>query len=336
MAANVAANVADIMADCGEHGSPSCRILTAFQPDIRIMRRADFLRLIALAAIWGASFLFMRIIAPVLGPLWTTEIRVAVAGAVMLLFLLAGRKSMDFGRNWKVYLVLGILNSALPLSFFAYAAMTLPAGYSAVVNATSPLWGALVGAVVLKEPLTGRKIAGLAAGIVGVAFLVGLGPAKFSIQLMLAVMACVAAAFCYGMAGAYAKLKSAGIGAPMLATGSQLGAALVVLPTLPFVPMRSEPTMQVLLFGLMLALLCTAVAYFIYFRLMADIGPTKTLTVTFLIPVFALLWGGIFLHEEFNLNSLIGCALVGLATWLVLFGAKPPQQPPQPASLQRG
>ncbi|HEX8954724.1 MAG TPA: DMT family transporter [Burkholderiaceae bacterium] len=301
------------------------------------MRRTDLVRLLSLAAIWGASFLFMRIIAPVLGPLWTAEIRVGVAGTVMLLFLLATKMSMDFGRNWKVYLILGILNSALPFSFFAYAAMTLPAGYSAVVNATSPLWGALVGAVVLKEALTARKIAGLFAGIAGVAFLVRLGPAQFSGQLLLAAGACVAAACCYGMAGAYAKLKSAGIAAPMLATGSQLGAALVILPALPLVPMHSEPTPQVLAFAMLLALLCTAVAYFIYFRLMADIGPTRTLTVTFLIPMFALLWGGIFLHEEFNLNSLVGCALVGLATWLVLFGAKPaPVAAPQTASSECG
>jgi len=299
------------------------------------MRRADFIRLICLAAIWGASFLFMRIIARVLGPLWTAEIRVGVAGAVMFSFLLATRKRMEFGRNWKVYLMLGILNSALPFSFFAYAAMTLPAGYSAVVNATSPLWGALIGAVVLKEALTMRKIAGLVAGIAGVSYLVRLGPAQFSGELLLGALACVAAAFCYGMAGVYAKLKSTGIAAPMLATGSQLGAAIVILPALPFVPMRSELTPHVLLFALTLALLCTAIAYFIYFRLMADIGPTRTLTVTFLIPMFALLWGRIFLDEALNLNSLIGCALVGLATWLVLFGAKAaPAAAPEPAPSQ--
>lgn len=315
------------MSEYGQHAFYACRMLASLSLDFAVMRRADLIRLFCLAAIWGASFLFMRIIAPVLGPLWTAEIRVTVAGAAMLLFLLVMRKPMDFARNWKIYLVLGILNSALPFSFFSYAAMTLPAGYSAVVNATSPLWGALVGAVVLKEQLTGRKIAGLLAGIAGVAFLVRLGPAKFDGGLLLAAGACLAAAFCYGLAGAYAKLKSAGIAAPMLATGSQLGAALAILPLLPLAPMRAEPTPHVLLFALLLALLCTAVAYFIYFRLMADIGPTKTLTVTFLIPMFALLWGGIFLHEEFNLNTVIGCALVALATWLVLFGAKPVAQP---------
>ena len=296
------------------------------------MRSADLIRLLTLAAIWGASFLFIRIIAPELGPLWTSGSRVSIAGCAMLLFLFALRKKMAFGRNWKVYLVLGILNSALPFSFFAYAEMTMPAGYAAIVNATSPLWGALVGAVVLKEALTARKVAGLFAGIAGVACLVWRGPEELTTQLLLSAGACLAAAFCYGLAGAYAKLNSAGIAAPMLATGSQLGAALVILPALPFMPMTHEATPHVLLFALMLALLCTAVAYFIYFRLMADIGPTKTLTVTFLIPLFALVWGALFLHEEISVNTLIGCALVVLATWLVLFAAKAPDGKP---ALQR-
>lgn len=288
------------------------------------MRSADLVRLLILAAIWGASFLFMRIVAPVLGVLWTAEVRVAVAGIAMLLFMTATRRAMDFRRNWRQYLALGTLNSALPFALFSYAALTLPAGYSAILNATSPLWGALVGAAVLGEKLTARKIAGLFIGVVGVAFLVRLGPAAFTSQVMLAALACAGAALCYGIAGAYSKKKSAGIAPPLMATGSQLGAALVLLPFLPLAPVRAELTPFVMLIVTLLALLCSAVAYFIYFRLIADIGPTKALTVTFLIPLFALVWGAVFLHEAINLNTLIGCALVVLATWLVVF---------QPASV---
>ncbi|HEV2611135.1 MAG TPA: DMT family transporter [Noviherbaspirillum sp.] len=283
------------------------------------MRSADLFRLILLAAIWGASFLFMRIVAPALGPLWTAEVRVAVAGAAMLLFILARGKSMHFGTSWRQYLILGTLNSALPFALFSYAALTLPAGYSAILNATSPLWGALVGAAVLGETLTARKIAGLLIGIAGVAFLVRLGPAQFSPQVLVAAGACVIAALCYGIAGAYSKKASAGIAPPQMATGSQLGAALVLLPFLPLSPVRGEVTPLVIVIALVLALLCSAVAYFIYFRLIADLGPTKALTVTFLIPLFALIWGAVFLGEAVNLNTLIGCALVVLATWLVVF-----------------
>jgi drug/metabolite transporter (DMT)-like permease len=283
------------------------------------MRSADLIRLLTLAAIWGASFLFMRILAPVLGPLWTAEIRVAVAGAAMLLLMMVMRREMRFGSNWKQYLVLGALNSALPFALFSYAALTLPAGYSAIVNATSPLWGALVGALVLGEKLTTRKTAGLFIGIAGVAFLVRLGPAQFTPQVLTAALACIGAAICYAIGGAYSKKKSAGIAPPLMATGSQLGAALVLLPFLPLAPMRGEITPFIAVIACALALLCSAVAYFIYFRLLADVGPTKALTVTFLIPLFALAWGALFLGETINLNTLIGCSLVVLATWMVVF-----------------
>ncbi|HJV75844.1 MAG TPA: DMT family transporter [Noviherbaspirillum sp.] len=283
------------------------------------MRRVDLIRLMILAAIWGASFLFMRIVAPVLGALWTAEIRVAVAGLAMLAFMATTGRAMHFKTNWRQYLILGTFNSALPFALFSYAALTLPAGYSAILNATSPLWGALVGAVALGESLTTRKLLGLFCGIVGVAFLVRLGPAQFTPQLMLAALSCVCAALCYALAGAYSKKKSADIAPALMATGSQLGAALVLLPVLPLAPVRGEITLFIALIVMLLALLCSAVAYFIYFRLITDVGPTKALTVTFLIPVFAMMWGSVFLQEAVTLNTLTGCALVVLATWLVVF-----------------
>lgn len=283
------------------------------------MRSIDFIRLLILAAIWGAAFIFMRIAAPVLGPLWTAEIRVAVAGVAMLIIVTIAGRRMGFASHWKPYLILGTVNSALPFALFSFAALTLPAGYSAILNATSPLWGALVAAAVLDEKLTVRKIGGLLVGLIGVAFLVRLGPAPFSPQVLLAALACIGAAMCYGIAGVYSKRQSAGIAPPLMATGSQLGAALVLLPFLPLSPLRGEVTPFILIIACALALLCSAVAYFIYFRLIADVGPTKTLTVTFLIPLFALVWGALFLQEAVNVNTLIGCGLVIVATCLVVF-----------------
>lgn len=291
------------------------------------MQHADIVRLLSLAAIWGASFLFMRIAAPVLGALWTAELRVAVAGIAMLAFMTLTGRAMRFREHWRHYLAMGTLNSAVPFALFSYAALTLPAGYSAILNATSPIWGALVGAAVLGERLTARKLAGMAIGIAGVAFLVRLGPAQFSPQVLLAALACVAAALCYGIAGAYSKKVSTGIAPPLMATGSQLGAALVLLPFLPLAPVRGEVTPLVAIIVLLLALLCSAVAYFLYFRLIAEVGPTKALTVTFLIPLFAMVWGALFLGETISLNTLAGCALVVLATWLVVFQPAPAAAP---------
>jgi drug/metabolite transporter (DMT)-like permease len=287
------------------------------------MRSSDLVRLILLAAIWGASFLFMRILAPVLGPLWTAELRIAIASGVMLLFMFATRRAMQYPANWRHYLVIGIFNNALPFALFSYAALILPAGYSAIVNSTSPLWGALIGVVALGDKLTARKVAGLLLGIVGVAFLVRLGPAQLSSEVVLAVLACAVAAFCYGLAAAYSKKKAVGIAPLLMATGSQLAAALVLLPTLPLAPIRGELTPFILVIAGALALLCSAVAYLLYFQLLANVGPSKALTVTFLIPLFALLWGALFLHEAITLTMLIGCALVVLAMWLVVFQKKP-------------
>ncbi|MFZ6771697.1 DMT family transporter [Undibacterium sp. SXout7W] len=282
------------------------------------MRSSDFFRLVSLAAIWGASFLFMRVIAPVLGAIWTAEVRVTLAGIALLLLMLVTKRAMQFGQHWRAYLVLGLVNSALPFALYSYAALTIPAGYSAIVNATSPLWGALMGRVFLGEQLTIRKMLGMAVGVAGVALLVRLGPVAWSHELFLAVLACVGATVCYALAGIYSKKVSGKLSAMQMATGSQCGASLVLLPLLSVAPVQGEITSTIMIVAAALALLCSAVAYLIYFRLMADVGPTKALTVTFLIPLFALLWGFVFLHETITLSTLAGCVGVVLATWLVV------------------
>jgi drug/metabolite transporter (DMT)-like permease len=283
------------------------------------MRTADLIRLLSLAAIWGASFLFMRILAPVLGTVWTTELRALIAGLAMLAWISLSSQRLQIRIHWKFYLMLGFFSSALPGCLFVYAALTLPSGYSAILNATSPLWGALIGAAMLDEKLTMRKVMGIFIGIVGVAFLVRLGPVEFTGKVLAAALACAAAAVCYGFATTYTKKKSGTVAAPMMATGSQLAAALILLPLLPLAPASGQVTSVIVLAVLALGLLCSGVAYFVYFRLIVDIGPAKALTVTFLIPLFALIWGKLFMDEPVNLNTLIGCALVISATWLVAF-----------------
>ncbi|MFZ6641954.1 DMT family transporter [Undibacterium sp. TC4M20W] len=289
------------------------------------MRSADLLRLISLAAIWGASFLFMRVLAPVVGVLWSAEVRVGLAGIALLTMMYVTNRAMNFRTNWKSFLILGTINSALPFALYSYAALSIPAGYSAIVNATSPLWGAVMGAAFLGERLTLRKMAGMAIGVLGVAFLVRLGPVEFNSKLVLAVLACVGATLCYAIVGIYTKKKLTGITPMQMATGSQVGAAFVLMPFLPLAPVQGEITATIAMVAVALALLCSAVAYLIYFRLMADLGPTKALTVTFLIPLFALLWGYLFLNEHITMNTVIGCAGVVLATWLVVF--QPAQKP---------
>jgi drug/metabolite transporter (DMT)-like permease len=288
------------------------------------MRPADLARMLFLAAVWGASFLFMRILAPVLGALWTTEIRIALASVTLVLLMLFTRRAMNLREHWKHYLVIGIFNSAVPFPLFAYAALTIPAGYSAIMNATTPLWGALLAVVVFRESLTARKAVGLLTGIVGVAFLVRLGPVELTLRTVLAVGACLLAALCYAIAGTYSKKKSGAVPAPLMATGSQAAAALLLLPFAAGTPWGGPVTPLIVLCAAGLALLCTALAYLLYFRLITDIGATRALTVTFLIPMFAILWGVLFLHEQVTPTMLFGCALVITAMYLVVFQAKKP------------
>ena len=274
-------------------------------------------RLWLLASIWGASFLFMRILVPVLGPVWTAQSRVTLAGLCLIIWMGLTNSKLEWGRHWRAYLFLGLFGTGLPAVLYSYAALTITSGYLAILNATSPLWGALIGAAVLNEQLTLRKLSGMALGIAGVAFLVRMGPVQFSQEVLIAVLCSLCAAVCYGISGAYSKKKTSALNSIQLATGSQIGAALVLLPLLPLAPIRGDVTLWIFSVALALALFGSAVAYIIYFRLIAEIGPTRALTVTFLIPLFALLWGFVFLDEHISVMMLIGCVGVVAATWLV-------------------
>ena len=282
------------------------------------MRSSDLFRLFSLAAIWGASFLFMRIIAPVLGAFWTAEIRVGLAGLALIAWMLVSKQPIVFRQYWKSFLILGAISTALPAVFYAYAAQHIPAGYSAIMNATSPLWGAVMAAIFLGEQFTLRKMLGMLVGVLGVAMLVRLGPVEWSTELLLALLACSAATICYALAGVYTKKLSVNVNPVLMATASQVGGAIFLLPSLPFSPVPDTVTSTVIFAAAALALLCSAIAYLLYFRLIHDVGPTKALTVTFLIPLFALLWGFLFLNENITLSTLAGCAGVVLATYLVV------------------
>ena len=290
------------------------------------MRSADLLRLVTLAALWGGSFLFLRITAPVLGPLFLAELRLVVAAATLLAWAWMTGRQVHFAGQWRSYLVIGAVNSAVPFALFAYAAVHLPASYSAVLNATSPLFGALFAALWLNERLTPRRVAGAVAGMAGVALLVGFGPVAADANVILAALAAIGGACCYALAVVYTRLKATGIEPFAVAVGSQVGAALVLSPALAPWPGAELFTPGVVASVLALAVACTAFAYVLYFRLIADLGAARALTVTFLIPVFGGLWGVLFLGEPLSLLMLAGGALVIGATWLVV-GESSPERP---------
>lgn len=291
------------------------------------MGQADGLRLLLLAAIWGASFLFMRIAVPAFGTVQTAFLRVALGALGLAALLLLLRSSWRFaGKFWSVAL-LGVVNSGLPFLLYCLAAHYLPAGYSALLNALTPLMGALIGFACFGEVLSQRKWLGVAAGFVGVALIVPRGGPEASVGMLTGIIACLLATACYGTAGYLARRwisDRGGLEATLVAFGSQVGATLFLLPfslaTLAVNPPPASPPASAWFSVLAVGLLCTALAYILYFRLLADIGPLRTLSVTFLVPPFGMLWGYLALDETLAPNALLGALVIGLAVWLVVSG----------------
>jgi drug/metabolite transporter (DMT)-like permease len=276
----------------------------------------DSTRLILLAAIWGASFLFTRITAPLLGPVLTAELRTLIAGVALALWFAATGFNPEWRRGGRQYVIVVMLTSGLPFLLWSYAALSLTAGLMSVLNATSPMWGALWSAVLLGERLNARRVLGLVVGVVGVALVTR--PEPGAPLVYPAIIAALLAAFCYGLAGAYMKRWASGVPSRGMAVGTQLAAGVLLIPFIALWPPAAAPTPLVAASMLALGLVCGAVAYLLYFRLIADIGATGALTVTYLIPVFGVAWGALFLGETISLPMLAGAALVIAGTVFVL------------------
>lgn len=268
-----------------------------------------------LGGLWGASFLFIRIAVPALGPFVLMELRVGLAAAALAPCALAVSRLPALRTRPKEFLIIGGLNAAIPFTLIATAEITLTSSLAAILNSTTPLFAAVVAAAWIGEALTLRKVVGLLLGVVGVATLVGLDPVPLERVALLSVGAMLAAAFCYALGGVYAKRTFEGVPSLAMATGQQTGAAVLLLPFAAATLPREAPSSSVALSVLGLALLCTAVAYLLYFYLIASAGPTKTLAVTFLVPVFGLFFGVLLLDEPFGLGTLagLGIILVGVA-----------------------
>ncbi|AGV19539.1 MULTISPECIES: DMT family transporter [Vibrio] len=280
------------------------------------MTAVSFFRLLCLAAIWGGSFLFMRVAANTFGPAYLIEFRVTFAAVALLLIAVYLKKKLTLTAHTKHFFIIGLFNSAVPFLLFAYAAQTLNASTLAILNSTAPIWGALVGFVWYRSPLTAKSVLGMLIGIGGVAVLVGLDTSTIGEEAMLPIAASLMASFSYGIATNYTK-NAPQVPAFDNAHGSMWAAVIWVLPLLPFLPMRAEPSHFEWSSVVTLGVVCTGFAYLLYFRLVSDIGPASALTVTFLVPVFGILWGYLVLDEPVGSNTIIGTILVLSGTMLV-------------------
>ena len=276
----------------------------------------NLLELCLLAAIWGASFLFLRIAAPEFGPLALIALRVGIAALVLAPVLRSAlARSQLRAKAWPL-LVVGISNSALPFGLFAYSTLYINAGLDSILNATTPIWTALIAAAWFQAGLGRQQLAGLLLGLAGVVLRVWDTVGAGSAGVPLAIAAALAAAVCYGFAVNYSKRHLAGIQPLVVAFGSQLFATIVLLPlALPFWP-RHAIAISTWACVAALGVICTGFAYILYFRLIERVGATYAASVTFLIPVFGLIWGALFLGEKVTPTMLAGCTIVLLGTAL--------------------
>lgn len=291
------------------------------------MSLANLIEMLLLAALWGASFLFMRMGAGAFGPVAMGGVRVLGAAAFLLPLLLWRREGGALLKHWRPILLVGLTNSALPFLCYGLAALAITGGLSSVFNATTPLWGALIAWLWLNDKPTPYKLAGLAIGFAGVLWLAW-DRASFKadtsgISPGLAVLACLAATAMYGYSGCFTRRYLVGVPSMALACGSQLSASLLLVPLAIWQWPATPPSASAWTAVMALAVACTGVAYVLYFRLIASMGAANAMSVTFLIPAFAVLWGWVFLNESVNATMVGACAVILVGTGLVTGLIKP-------------
>lgn len=281
------------------------------------MQTRNLVELVALGAIWGASFLFMRVAAPSFGPLPLIAVRVSIAALVLLPLLLRDGGLQRARKVAGPLILVGAASTAVPFTLFAYAALSLPAGLSSVLNASVPLFGAVVGFIWLHQQPTRQRILGLVVGFAGV--LVLAGPRLTSAADWKAVLAALTATVLYAIGAHLTQRTLAGVPPVVVAGGSMLASAAMLVPLALITWPATAPGSAAWGYATILGVACTGLAFLIYFRLLARAGPPTAMAVTYLIPVFGVTWGALLLDERLPASALAGAALVlagvGLATW---------------------
>ena len=298
------------------------------------MSRRDVIDFAVMSAIWSASFLFMRVAVPEFGPFALIGLRSGIAVLCLLPLVLLREGKSQMLNHVRELTIVGIVNAAIPFTLLAYAATSLTAGFTSLINATTPLWAAVVGLFWLNARLSRLQWAGLALGVLGMVVLMW-GKVDFKPGGSgLAIVAGLIATLAYGFSTHYTKRKLSAVSPMGVATGGQAAGALIVLPfAVAFWP-ETMPSAKAWIAAVLLAMLATAFALILYFRLIARLGGQKASTVTFLIPVFAVGWGAVFLNEAVTVPMALGGAIVlagtaltlGLASGLAARFEKPPQK----------
>ncbi|MEZ8143540.1 hypothetical protein A1OO_09300 [Enterovibrio norvegicus FF-33] len=280
------------------------------------MERKDVFDLVLLAALWGGAFILIRYAVPSFGPFALILVRVGLATLLLLPILIVKGQLGEFKTHWFHACVVGLFSSAFPFLLFAYAMISVSGSFASIVNAGTPIWGAIIAYFWLGESMTKNRILGLLMGVVGVVILVW-GKLDFGDQgLGWPVLAVLGATLMYGISASYTKRFLTGVPPLVTATGSQLGSTLVLLPFGVLFWPETMPSAAGWMSAMVLGFASTGFAYVIFFRLISRVGPANTITVTFLIPLFAAVWGAMFLDETITVRMLIGALAIFSGTAL--------------------
>jgi drug/metabolite transporter (DMT)-like permease len=278
------------------------------------MKRTDAVLLLLLSAIWGASFLFMRVASPEFGPVPLVFIRMSVATLVVFPFLLNTKFRQTVFKNIKLLAILGLLNHVIPFTLLSFSTLRLEAGFTSLINATTPMFTAMVGAMWFVTPINRQQVLGLLVAFFGV-FVLSADKLSFTNQGPgWAILAGLVATFCYGLSVNFSKKKLNHLSASEITVGSMMASSVILLLPSLFLWPEQSPSMNAWISALLLAVVCTAVAFLLFFRVLASSGAIASSTVTFLVPLFAITWGIFLLNEEFTIRLLVGMTITLLGT----------------------
>lgn len=280
------------------------------------MKAKHFAQLVALSALWGASFMLIRIASPVLGPNVLAALRIGMATLTLAVLMRSMRHPWPTG-HWRELALIGALSVAAPFLLFAWAALQLPAGYSALLNSTAVVFGIFASAWLKEDTLTVRKLLGCVCGFAGVALIVGLGPVEVSFKVVVAALACIAASACYGISTPLMKRAISRMEPLQIAAGIHAVSLLMLVPGAVWSWPQAHFTPVALGAVAVMGIVTSGLAYWVHIRILAHVSPVAAMSPTFMIPVFGVTWGHLFLGEQVSTGIFAGGALVLLASALI-------------------
>ena len=286
------------------------------QHNLPTLKTKHFAQLVLLSALWGASFMLIRIASPVLGPNVLAVLRIGMATLTLAVLMRAMRHAWPMG-HWRELALIGLLSVALPFLLFAWAALHLPAGYSALLNSTAVVFGMFASAWMKEDTLTLRKVLGCACGFCGVLLIVGLGPVEPSAKVFLAALGCVAASACYGVSTPLMKRALSRMEPLQIAAGLHAMSLLMLIPGAAWSWPQAHFTPMALLAVAIMGVVTSGIAYWMHIRILAHVSPVAAMSPTFMIPVFGVTWGHLFLGEQLGAGIFAGGAMVLLASALI-------------------